>query len=263
MPGFFIGGKVGLCSPQGEIMIVLFTDFGLNGPYLGQMEAVVYRINPAARVINLFANAPGFNPKASAYLLAAHVDAFPDGSVYLAVVDPGVGSDQRRPVVASIDDRRFVGPDNGLFDVVAKRARRALKQEILWRPKTLSASFHGRDLFAPIAAHLDQQNIAPEWLGPERPFMLDEVAADLNEVIYIDDYGNAMTGVRAAEIPAAAVIRVKSMALVRARTFANVPRGRAFWYENSNGLVELAVNCGSAARELSLEVGTKIDVLPG
>lgn len=262
MPGFFIGGKVGLCSPQGEIMIALFTDFGLNGPYIGQMEAAVYRINPHARVINLFANAPGFNPKASAYLLAAYVDAFPAGTVYLAVVDPGVGSDQRRPVVASIDDRRFVGPDNGLFDVVAKRARRALKQEILWRPKALSASFHGRDLFAPIAAHLDRQNIASEWLGPERPFMPDEVAADLYEVIYIDDYGNAMTGVRAAEIQAEAVIRVNGIDLACARTFADVSPGQAFWYENSNGLAELALNCGSAARQLSLELGTKIDVLP-
>lgn len=243
-------------------MIVLFTDFGLNGPYIGQMEAAVYRVNPAARVINLLANAPGFNPRASAYLLAAYVDAFPAGTVYLAVVDPGVGSAQRRPVVVSVDDRWFVGPDNGLFDVVAKRARRAAKREILWRPEVLSASFHGRDLFAPIAAHLDQQNIAREWLGPERPFMLDGVAADLNEVIYVDDYGNAMTGARASEVPPEAVIGVNDQALTRARTFAEVLPGEAFWYENSNGLVELAVNCGNAAKRLSLQIGTKVKVLP-
>lgn len=241
---------------------MLFTDFGLNGPYVGQMQAAIYGVNPAARVINLFANAPGFNPRASAYLLAAYVDYVPAATVFLAVIDPGVGSAQRQPVVVSVEGRYFVGPDNGLFDVLGTQARSAAKTEILWRPANLSASFHGRDLFAPIAAHLDQRTVPGDWLGPVQPFIVDDVAADLYEVIYVDDYGNAMTGVRASELPLAAVIGVNGQALNRARTFADVLPGQAFWYENSNGLMELAVNCGSAAKQLSLQIGTKVEVLP-
>jgi S-adenosylmethionine hydrolase len=243
-------------------MILLFTDFGLSGPYIGQMEAAIFQIAPTARVINLFADAPGFNPQASACLLAAYMDDFPAGSVFLTVVDPGVGSN-RKPVVATIDGKYFVGPDNGLFDVCAKQAAHACKQEILWRPDSLSASFHGRDLFAPLAAHLDCGNVASEWLGPEQRFELDSVKRDLHEVIYIDHYGNAMTGVRALEMPVPATLLVNDTELAQARTFSDVPPGQVFWYENSNSLVEIAVNCGSAAEQLCLTVGTKIEIGSG
>jgi len=243
-------------------MILLFTDFGLSGPYIGQMEAAIFRVAPTARVINLFADAPGFDPQASACLLAAYMEYFPAGSVFLAVVDPGVGSD-RKPVVATIDGKYFVGPDNGLFDVCAKRAVDSCKQEILWHPDSISASFHGRDLFAPLAAHLECGSVAPEWLGPEQRFALDGVKLDLYEVVYIDQYGNAMTGVRALDMPATATLLVNDTELARARTFSDVPPGLVFWYENSNGLVEIAANCGSAAEQLSLTVGTKIEIGSG
>lgn len=240
-------------------MIVLFTDFGVNGPYIGQMEAVIYGRHPQARVINLFANAPGFDPRASAYLLAAYVRDLPAGTVVLAVVDPGVGSAQRRPVVASVGVWQFVGPDNGLFDVLAKHAGGGIKREIRWQPETLSASFHGRDLFAPLAAALDCGTVQSEWLGPERPFSLEAVASDLHEVVYIDDYGNAITGVRGALIAPNTRIVVNGNELARARTFADVTPGQGFWYENANGLIELAVNRGSAAQQFSLAVGVPIE----
>ena len=134
-------------------MIVLFTDFGLAGPYTGQVMAVLHRVAPQVPVVSLFADAPSARPKPSAYLLAAYAAWFSLGTVFLCVVDPGVGS-ARRAVVAEADGRFYVGPDNGLFDLVLRRAAEARLWEITWRPERLSASFHGRDLFAPIAARL-------------------------------------------------------------------------------------------------------------
>ena len=102
-------------------MIVLFTDFGLDGPYTGQMKAVLHRETPDATVVDLFADAPAGNPKAAAYLLAAYAAWFPAGTVFLCVVDPGVGG-ARPAVVVEADGRRYVGPGNGLFELVQRRA---------------------------------------------------------------------------------------------------------------------------------------------
>ena len=138
-------------------MIVLFTDFGINGPYVGQMKAVLFQQAPGVSVVDLFADAPAFEPQLSAYLLAAYVNEFPQGSVFLCVVDPGVGNQSRRPVIVKVDERWFVGPDNGLFNVICTRAKnpKAIQWwQITWQPPKLSSSFHGRDLFAPVAARL-------------------------------------------------------------------------------------------------------------
>src|SRR5579883_2908562 len=134
-------------------MIVLFTDFGLLGPYTGQMKAVLQREAPDAPIIDLFADAPSRNPKPSAYLLAAYAAWFPAKAVFLAVIDPGVGG-ERAALALEADGRWFVGPENGLFEIVRRRASQARLFEIIWRPPALSQSFHGRDLFAPVAARL-------------------------------------------------------------------------------------------------------------
>src|SRR5262245_57585346 len=120
-------------------MIVLVTDFGAAGPYTGQMKAVLCQAAPHVPVIELFADAPAGQPKPAAYLLAAYAAWFPAGSVFLCVVDPGVGSDRRALVVES-DGRFYVGPDNGLFELVLRRAAAPEPREITWRPPALSAS---------------------------------------------------------------------------------------------------------------------------
>jgi S-adenosyl-L-methionine hydrolase (adenosine-forming) len=176
-------------------MIVLFTDFGLAGPYTGQMKAVLHRLAPGVPVVDLFADAPSRNAKPASYLLAAYGAWFPPGTVLLAVVDPGVGG-ARAPLLVEADGRLYVGPDNGLFELVRRRAPAARTLEIIWRPETLSASFHGRDLFAPVAAMLargDRPACEPH-LGDfgRRPDWPD----DLAEIVYIDHYGNALTGLR-------------------------------------------------------------------
>ncbi|MFQ5765703.1 MAG: SAM-dependent chlorinase/fluorinase, partial [Rhodospirillales bacterium] len=135
-------------------MIVLFTDFGLDGPYLGQVKAVLYRDAPGIPIVDLFANAPAHDPKRAAYLLAAYAPAFPAGTVFLAVVDPGVGG-ARAAGVLDADGRWYVGPENGLFALVQRRVEAPPRWwEIRWRPERLSATFHGRDLFAPVAARI-------------------------------------------------------------------------------------------------------------
>ena len=240
-------------------MIVLFTDFSLTGPYVGEMKAVLEQRAPDVPVIDLMHDAPSFDAKASAYLFAALVGSFPAGSIFVCVVDPGVGS-TRDAVMLEADGRWYVGPDNGLLALVTRRAKSARWWRITWQPEALSASFHGRDLFAPVVARLAQgRNVPGEpndtvgRIGGDRP---DELA----EVIYLDHFGNAMTGMRAASLGPEARLAVAGHTLDRARIFSDVPKGVAFWYENANGLAEIAVNSGRAEAVLNLSIGMNIEV---
>ncbi|MBI5165578.1 MAG: SAM-dependent chlorinase/fluorinase [Magnetospirillum sp.] len=241
-------------------MIALFTDFGLDGPYTGQVKAVLHAMAPGVPVIDLLADAPACDPRSSAYLLAALVPEMPAGCVVLAVVDPGVGG-PRPAVVIEVDGRLLVGPDNGLFEPLCRRGTAVRGWEIVWRPERLSATFHGRDLFAPVAARL-AAGIDVEAAGcrpsdlPARPDWPDDLAA----VIYCDRYGNAWTGIRAAALSATAVVTVGGAPIRHARTYGEVPPGTAFWYENSCGLAEIAINGGAADRTLGLGVGTPLVV---
>lgn len=238
-------------------MIALFTDFGLEGPYTGQVIAVLQQTAPAVPAVSLFADLTPGQPKPAAYLLATYARWFPAGTVFLCVVDPGVGSD-RRALITEADGRFYVGPDNGLFEIVLRRASLWRVWETSWRPAVLSASFHGRDLFAPVAARLALGE-APDSLGePVQPVREPDWPDDLAEIVYIDRYGNAITGLRGEIAPAGARISAGGQLLAHANTFSAVPRGSAFWYVNSNGLVEIAVNQGRATQELRLVAGSPV-----
>jgi len=241
-------------------MIVLFTDFGLSGPYTGQVIAVLQQAAPEVPIIQLFADAPAGRPKPSAYLLAAYAGWFPAGTVFLCVVDPRVGS-ERRGLIAEADGRVYVGPDNGLFAIVLRRAVRCTVSEIAWRPPSLSASFHGRDVFAPVAARLAQGEPAVAMAQPVTPTRCLDWPDDLAEIVYLDHYGNALTGLRGECVPEALRLQAGGRTLRHARTFSAVPSGDAFWYVNSNGLVEIAVNGGRADRALNLSIGSPVAVL--
>lgn len=242
--------------------IGLFTDFGVAGPYLGQVRGVLLTHAPSLPVIDLMADAPTCNPRAAAYLLAALAPEWPAHMVVMAVVDPGVGGD-RLPLMVEVDGRWFVGPDNGLFEPLLRRAGRWSAWAITWRPHRLSASFHGRDLFAPVAARLARGEAAEAIGGrPVEPFRPIQWPDDLAEIVYGDCYGNAMTGLRAAGLSVQCRIEVAGRTLRRLRTFADSPKGEPFWYENSVGLVELAVNQGNAMAELELKIGTEVRVVP-
>jgi len=241
-------------------MIVLFTDFGLEGPYVGQMKAVLHHEAPGIPQVDLMADAPAFDARAAAYLLAAYASAFPGGSVFLAVVDPGVGG-ARLPLVVAAGGQWFVGPDNGLLALAARRVEGARAWQITWRPARLSASFHGRDLFAPVAARLARGEDPPGTLCPVAGMVGADWPEDLAEIVYLDRFGNAVTGLRANRLRRDAALLAGGRRLERATTFSDMAAGSAFWYENANGLVEIAVNQARADRLLGLEVGDAVELV--
>ena len=235
--------------------IVLFTDFGATDIYVGQVKAVLQRLAPPISVIDLLHDAPAFNIRASAHLLASLIGQFAEDSVFLAVVDPGVGG-ARDALVMQADDRWYVAPDNGLLSVIAARAVKGHCARIVWRPEQLSASFHGRDLFAPVAATLAVQGGLPkDWFEHRDGLNVEFGGDDLPEIIYLDHYGNAHTGIRASGIPREASLVVGERSLRYVNVFSEAAEGTAFWFENSQGLVEIAVNRGSAAQSLGLNIG--------
>ena len=237
-------------------MIVLFTDYGVTGPYIGQVESVLYQYAPEVKVINLLADAPRNNPKAASYLLAALSGNFPRGTIFFCVVDPGVGIYTDAGVVLLISGKWFVGPDNGLFDKVASHGEDVSCWEISWQPEQLSDSFHGRDLYAPVCAMLSSQDLPPgnkiSWRDKHG------WPVDLFEVIYLDHFGNVMTGIRFSSVEKSRVFTVADTVIGYAQTFSSVNIGSLFWYGNSVGLVEIAVNQGNAACQLGLKIGDSV-----
>lgn len=242
-------------------MIYLFTDFGSHDLYPGQVKARLQQGAPGASVIDLLNDAPNYDILHSAHLLSALCSTM-DGKnvVMFCVVDPGVGG-IRRALVLKADGKWLVGPDNGLLAVVAQRARECQFWEITWRPEVLSNSFHGRDLFAPIAAMLEMGNIWPGALTDIERLDVCDNGDDLYQLIYVDHYGNAMSGVRCGCIAHEEKLEISGVSLSYARSFCEVPVGTAFWYENSLGLIEIAVNQGDAAQEFGFEVGMEIKLI--
>ena len=239
-------------------MIALFTDFGLEGPYLGQVQAVLHQQAPGIPVINLFSDLVPFEIQGAASLLPAYAKAFPPASVFLCVVDPGVGS-ARPGAVVKADGRWYVGPNEGLFAMLARQSGQ-LECWQLAEPEGVSTSFHGRDVFAPVAAQLARGGKVPGMSASISSLEQPDWPDDLYQVVYIDRFGNAMTGVRATAIAAGVPLEVNEQAVNMARTFSDVTPGGAFWYENANGLVEFAVNRGRADAVLGLKAGTVFKV---
>jgi len=238
-------------------MFVIFSDFGSQGPYLGQVSAVLHGAAPGVPVVDACCDAPSFDPRASAYLLAALSDHYPVGSVLIAVVDPGVGSD-RHGLVLEADGRWYVGPDNGLLSQVAARHLDVRVWRILRRPERPSMSFHGRDWFAPVAARLAEHDLTGMQDIPVSDMVGHDWEHDLPSIIYVDHYGNLMTGLRAETVPYDAQLVLGSVSVMRAETFSSVPNGQAFWYINSMGLVEIAVNQGRAEALIGMGVGDAV-----
>ncbi len=238
-------------------MIVLFTDFGTRDPYVGQVKSRLAEHAPDQPVVDLLHEVPDFNPHAGAHLLAAFAAGFPPGCCFLAVVDPGVGT-PREAVVVLAGGRWFVGPDNGLLSVVAARHSDTRIWRITWKPAEVSSTFHGRDVFAPIAAGIARGAFPADKLAPIARLDVEFDAEDLARVIYVDHYGNAWTGVRG--VARDARVTAGGTLFKHSECFGQVGKGEGFWFVNSVGLVELAVNRGSAAAVYGLKVGDAVQV---
>ncbi len=196
-------------------------------------------------------------------MLAALVAGIQVGSVCIAVIDPGVGTN-REAVVMLADEIWYVGPDNGLLSVIAGRSSKVELWRIDWRPEMLSISFHGRDLFAPIGAWIEMGIFPHDKLSDMAQLQIKFDSDDLAEVIYIDHFGNIMTGVRSEHIPQGTLFQIGSCSISHAPVFSEGLPAQTFWYGNSLGLVEFALNGANAASFLGVRVGDRFDIhLPG
>lgn len=239
--------------------IVLATDYGVAGPYVGQLKSAIYTITPEAPVIDLIHELPAYNARASAYLLASYLKHVPRDSIVVAVVDPGVGT-ARAPIILESAYCTLIGPDNGLFAITAKKLLQCSVSKILLSEPPASNTFHGRDIFALAAAKM----AAGSAKVASVPILKEELAGmdwplDLSEVIYLDHFGNAVSGITLEQVDKTCMVKIKGHELRYAETFSVVDLGELFWYCNANGLLEIAAREASARQRCLLSIGDKID----
>lgn len=240
-------------------MIVLFTDFGNHDPYVGQVKARLAEQAPGQQVVDLLHQAPDYNAHAGAHLIAAFAPTFPPGTVFMCVVDPGVGT-ARKGIVVMAGGRWFVGPDNGLLSIAAARNGDTRIWHINWQPEGASSTFHGRDIFAVIAALIAKGEFPVDKLQDIPGLEVEFDKGDLERVIYIDHFGNAWTGIRGAGLPTGSRVTAKGGEFRHAESFGFVGKGEGFWFVNSVGLLELAINRGNVAEMLGLTLGDVVRV---
>lgn len=235
-------------------MIILYTDFTQQGPYVGQLKAAIYKQYSNAKVVDLMHDAPSFDVKHSARLLNSLIQYFPEGSVFCCVVDPGVGS-ARQAIVLKVGSQYFVGPDNGLFEYILRSKDELQAYKISWQPAKLSATFHGRDIFAPIAANIAQRDFSGIESTSLNNITRFDWENDLFEIIYIDAYGNLLTGIAASSISTETILELKGTKIQFAKTYTDMPMGELCWYVNSNQHIEIALRGQSAAKIYSSQIG--------
>ncbi|MEW5850889.1 MAG: SAM-dependent chlorinase/fluorinase [Myxococcota bacterium] len=256
-------------------IITLLTDFGLRDPFVGVMKGVILGIAPNARLVDLSHDVPPQDIATGARMLAWSVRYFPAGSIHVAVVDPGVGS-TRAAVAVQAGDQVLVGPDNGLFTAVLRRHRlqRAVRLENpAYQRHPVSSTFHGRDVFAPVAAHL-ASGVPLEALGP---VTTDVNLLDLSQplrrgrelvahVVHVDTFGNLVLDLEVEALREAAAggecrFRVGDRVIDGlSRTYADVREGALLAYPGSQDDVEIGIRNGSAARALGVGTGAEVIV---
>jgi len=239
-------------------MIVLATDFG-TGPYTAQLQSIFAQSLPGTAVITLFDDLPRWDSKSSAYLIAAYTKQFPAETVFVVVVDPGVGSN-RPGIIAQLDQHWFVGPDNGIFELLTRRSSQSKFWLLDDTSSTVSASFHGRDVFAPAAADIASGQL-PDDKMLTCPTQYPDWPDELHQCIYVDHFGNVITGLRGSTVDTQTRLIINGHHISYARTFSDVSVGEVFWYENSNGLIELAVNQGRADELQGVAIGSEFELM--
>lgn len=256
-------------------MITLTSDFGLKDPYVAEMKGVILTINPNATLVDITHQIEKFNVRAAAFALASAVPYFPDGTVHLAVVDPGVGTD-RRAIAIQTKKGCFVGPDNGVL-VLAASSQVIEHMYQLANPKFMmpkvSTTFHGRDIFAPAAAYLER-GVQPIEFGPEidRPVtpkfakVKSSGGSIVGEVLDVDGFGNVITNISQSDAAALEGQTVKveladcSMVLRFGKAYAQAKPPEPILLIGSHGFLEIALNQANAAEKFHVKAGDKIKV---
>lgn len=255
-------------------VIALLTDFGLQDVYVGVMKGTIASIDPSLQIIDLTHLVPPQNILAARFCLMDAYPYCPSGTIYVAVVDPGVGS-QRRGVAIQTPEGYLIGPDNGLFSGVLELsgaiAAVHLTNSVYWRTPNPSPTFHGRDIFAPVAAHL-ASGVPLQDLGgaidpdslvrPSLPPPVENRTTLTGYIQYIDRFGNLITN-----IPATAIAKdnwrlsLKGVEIPQGVTYSDVPPKEALYLIGSHGWLEIAVHAGNAQAQLQLDWGDSIQLL--
>ena len=266
-----------LCMEASDVpanIITLTTDFGLKDPYVAEMKAAILSICPTAIIVDVTHEIEKFNVRAGAFVLASASTYFPKGTIHVAVVDPGVGT-KRRCILVETGQGYFVGPDNGLLMLAAEKQGVKSIHEVS-NPKFMlprvSSTFHGRDIFAPAAAHLANGTSLSDF-GPEiRDAVKPEFAKVtrskgmlIGEVLHVDGFGNVITNVNEQDITQLhaedwiiAKLPNCNLRLRFGKTYAEAKPKEALALIGSHGYVEFAVNQGNAAETFQTKAGDKV-----
>ncbi len=252
-------------------LVSLTTDMGGADGYVGAMKGVILEINPFASLIDIAHDIPGGDVVHGAFVLATAVPFFPQGTVHVAVVDPEVGSSERRPIAVEVAGQYLVGPDNGLFSLLLSGDCRVVRlSSRAYRVPEVSATFHGRDIFAPAAAHLSLgaplADLGEEVLDPvliELLAIVDSRRELQGSVIHIDHYGNLITNVRPSNLKGRAIAAVEVGELKVAgvkSSYCDVGCGEPLALWGSSGFLEVAVNRGRAQERALVGRGARVRV---
>ena len=255
------------------MMITLTTDFGLQDPYVAQMKGVILSLNPTVTIVDVTHEIPPQSVMQASFALGISFFYFPTGTVHVAVVDPGVGT-QRRGIIISALGHLFVGPDNGIFSFVLERAKgnyRAVHiSHIPPIPHPQSSTFHGRDVFAPVSAILAMGTEITEF-GPEiGDVNLTPLGKPVREgntirgnVIYIDRFGNAITNISQEDIPGPFTVQyaVRKKKKIKLAPFYQGAEGELACLFNSAGFLELFSPMGHAAEMFGIKYGDLVRVI--
>ncbi len=273
-----------------ERIITLTTDFGLRDPYQGALKGAILNVNPRANMVEITHLVNHGDVREGAYILSGSALFYPETTVHLAVVDPGVGT-QRRPIMIETERYFFVGPDNGLFSLVAERdgIKRVIEltNKEYFRPE-VSETFHGRDIFAPVAAHLTL-GVPPESFGPvisdiqgpDTPGTVDNVerldiqgpaiegGTLFGRIVHVDNFGNLITNIAEEDLMEYITHngpgRVEAVVMERvvsglSSTYGSVEGGAPVALIGSSGYLEIALNRGSAAVEFGAGCGEFVEL---
>jgi S-adenosylmethionine hydrolase len=255
-------------------IVTLLTDFGLSDTYVGQMKGALLAVAPSATLVDLTHSVTAQDVLGGAFRLWSAVEPFPAGTIHLAVVDPGVGSTRRPIALRSGRGDVFVGPDNGLLVPAMERlgglaSAVELTNRAFWRQPP-SSTFHGRDVFGPVAGHLaagvalDQLGRATDHL--ERPFGLPAPDGHHGEVVHIDTYGNLVTNLPEADLPSrfgsGFKVRIGGFVVPPASHYAAVEPGALLALVGSAGLLEISARDASAAALTGARRGTPVVIEP-
>jgi S-adenosylmethionine hydrolase len=261
-------GRLRAVTKDKPPIVTLTTDFGLSDAYVASMKGAILRYCPNALLVDVTHQVPAQDILCGSISLERAIDGFGPGTVHLAVVDPGVGSD-RRILIVKIRDSLVVCPDNGLITWAWHRLGPAQASELIWRPvqPRISDTFHGRDIMGP-AAGLLASGVKPQAISrPINNHVLLDIApvprpARAGSIIHIDHFGNATTNIPRESIGASkSMVKIGRRRVGRVRrTYRDAAPGGALALFGSSGLLEIAVRDGSAAKELGLRAGDRVEI---